>query len=221
MHGITPLQEDTLNTGEMAVAAGWIAARRWYHKMNNHRYIPITLFSAWGRKLRILQVWHDKKEPRALHVRRSPIMDFEEGEEAKRADWITVLCWMMGQPVGEMVEDQAGETAQPVDDDAGESGKPMDEVGKKEKGKVKSDEAASLDPAHDHSKRGQTTKDQSGPKRRESRDSQSSVSDGNTSESTQSSSSDSDDSVSDIAEKLSGIVQNETAFCVGSPTGQI
>lgn len=109
MHGMIPLQEDTLTVGEMAVATGMIAIRRYFEKFNHHRYIPITIFSAACRQLRIVQVWHDMEKPLAINVRRSRIIDFTEGWEANRKDWIDILCWLVGKPVGEMVEGQVGE----------------------------------------------------------------------------------------------------------------
>ncbi|KAG7291140.1 hypothetical protein NEMBOFW57_001151 [Staphylotrichum longicolle] len=104
LHGMVPLQEDTLTVGEMAVATGMIAIRRYFEKFNHHRYIPITIFSAACRQLRIVQVWHDKDKPLAINVRRSRIVDFAEGWEANRKDWIDILCWLVGKPVGEMAK---------------------------------------------------------------------------------------------------------------------
>lgn len=116
MHGVVPLQDDKLTMGEMAVATGLIGIRRYFQKRNDHRYIPITILSASCRQLRILQVWHDKENPLAIHVRRSPIVDFSEGAEANRKDWVTFVCWLMGKPVGEALSGQAaGMVSRPLD----------------------------------------------------------------------------------------------------------
>jgi hypothetical protein len=126
----------------MAVATGIIACRRCFQGFNDHRYIPVTIFSVSFRSLRVLQVWHDWEDPNLTHVRRSPIMDFMQGEKANLEAWITLLCWMMGdqlddtlgaqvnksvegpgsqaasaQPVGKVMQGQAGEVgkSQPSD----------------------------------------------------------------------------------------------------------
>ncbi|KAJ5186523.1 P-loop containing nucleoside triphosphate hydrolase protein [Penicillium cf. viridicatum] len=51
--------------------------------------------------LRILQMWHDKQNPKALQVRSSPIMDFKDGLENNLDNWVTMLCWVAGKPVGD------------------------------------------------------------------------------------------------------------------------
>ena len=106
-HGI-PLVEDKLTTGEMTVATGIISNRRCFQGYNDHRYIHATIFSASFRDVRVIQVWHDREEPSVLHVRRSPIMNFMEGEKAKRDDWVTLLCWMMGDQLDPMSNQASG-----------------------------------------------------------------------------------------------------------------
>lgn len=59
------------------------------------------MFSMSGFSIRVLQMWHDKQNPKALQVRSSPIMDFEGGVENNMDDWINILCWMAGEPVGD------------------------------------------------------------------------------------------------------------------------
>ncbi|KAK3295338.1 uncharacterized protein B0H64DRAFT_301272, partial [Chaetomium fimeti] len=94
---VIQLENDKLTTGEMAAATGIISSQRCFRGFNHHRYIPATIFSASFRDFRIVQVWHDRESPNALHVRRSPILDFMQGKEAKRDDWVTLLCWFMGE----------------------------------------------------------------------------------------------------------------------------
>ncbi len=96
LNHVIPLREDKLTAGEMAVATVIISCRRCFQGFNDHRYVHATIFSASFRSLRVIQVWHDREDPNVLHVRRSPIMDFMQGEKAKWEDWITLLCWMMG-----------------------------------------------------------------------------------------------------------------------------
>lgn len=97
----TNLLPGRLSTAEMAVAAGLIAIRRCYHGFNGHRYIPITIFSACDARIRVVQIWHDRQQPRALHIRQSRIMEFWKGPSENWQDWVTVLRWMMGSPVGQ------------------------------------------------------------------------------------------------------------------------
>ena len=109
LNHVIPLREDKLTTGEMAVATGIISCRRCFQGFNDHRYIHVTIFSASFRNLRVIQVWHDREDPSALHVRCSPIMDFMQGEKAKREDWFTLLCWMMGDQLDLMMSSQTSE----------------------------------------------------------------------------------------------------------------
>lgn len=59
------------------------------------------MFSMSNFTVRILQIWHDKQNPKALQVRSSRIMDFKDGIQNNLDDWITILCWMTGEPVGD------------------------------------------------------------------------------------------------------------------------
>ncbi|KAJ5863265.1 hypothetical protein N7455_007333 [Penicillium solitum] len=77
-----PLRVDRLNLGEVSLSYGLIAKRRIQDGYNNHRYIPIT-------------------NPKALQVRSSPIMDFKDGVQNNLDDWVAILCWMAGKPVGD------------------------------------------------------------------------------------------------------------------------
>ena len=95
----SPLRDEALTTGEVAVATGLITLRRCLHGFNAHRYIPITIFSASDRRIRIVQIYHDRETPQVLYVRKSRIMEFWDGQEANRKDWTTLLCWMMGDVV--------------------------------------------------------------------------------------------------------------------------
>jgi hypothetical protein len=92
----SPLRDGVLTTGEIAVATGLITLRRCHQGFNGHRYIPVTIFSASDRQIRVVQAYHDRQEPRALRVRRSRIMEFWNGAKGNWDDWITILCWMMG-----------------------------------------------------------------------------------------------------------------------------
>ncbi|CAI7669572.1 unnamed protein product [Penicillium discolor] len=96
-----PLRVDRLNSGEVSLSYGLIAKRRIQDGYNDHRYIPITVFSMSDFQVRILQIWHDKQNPKALQVRSSPIMDFKDGVQNNLDDWVTILCWMVGKPVGD------------------------------------------------------------------------------------------------------------------------
>ncbi|KOS44031.1 hypothetical protein ACN38_g5108 [Penicillium nordicum] len=91
-----------LNSGEVALAYGLVAQRRIIDGYNDHRYIPITIISASDFQIRVLQMWHDKQNPRALQVRSSPIMDFKDGGLENNLDnWVSILCWVAGTPVGD------------------------------------------------------------------------------------------------------------------------
>ncbi|KGO68013.1 hypothetical protein PITC_053010 [Penicillium italicum] len=96
-----PLLVGRLNSGEVSLSYGLIAKRRMEDGYNDHRYIPINVFSMSDFQVRILQIWHDKKNPKALQVRVSPIMDFKDGVQNNLDDWVTILCWMAGEPVGD------------------------------------------------------------------------------------------------------------------------
>ncbi|KAJ5859761.1 hypothetical protein N7534_005038 [Penicillium rubens] len=96
-----PHRVGRLNSGEVSLAYGLIAKRRLQEGYNDHRYIPITMFSMSNFTVRILQIWHDKQNPKALQVRSSRIMDFKGGIQNNLDDWITILCWMTGEPVGD------------------------------------------------------------------------------------------------------------------------
>ncbi|KAJ5459044.1 hypothetical protein N7530_010988, partial [Penicillium desertorum] len=96
-----PHRVGRLNSGEVSLAYGLIAKRRLQEGYNDHRYIPITMFSMSNFTVRILQIWHDKQNPKALQVRSSRIMDFKDGMQNNLDDWITILCWMTGEPVGD------------------------------------------------------------------------------------------------------------------------
>lgn len=96
-----PLLSDHLSTGEASVAFGLITQRRWQDGYNSHRYIPINISSASDRQIRVLQIWHNKQNPKTLQVRRTPITEFWGGMRGNWRDWITLLCWMAGKPVGE------------------------------------------------------------------------------------------------------------------------
>ncbi|KAJ5183998.1 hypothetical protein N7492_001614 [Penicillium capsulatum] len=95
-----PLCPDLL-TGEVSVAFGLAKRRRLQNEYKSHRYIPATIFSASDRQLRIIQSWHDKQDPKVLHIRRSPILDFRDGSRGNWKDWIAALCWVAGKPVGD------------------------------------------------------------------------------------------------------------------------
>ncbi|CAI7605269.1 unnamed protein product [Penicillium palitans] len=96
-----PHRAGRLNSGEVSLAYGLIAKRRIEDGYNDHRYIPITIVSASDFQVRILQMWHDKHNPKALQVRSSPIMDFKDGLESNLDNWVTILCWVAGKPVGD------------------------------------------------------------------------------------------------------------------------
>ncbi|CAI7583448.1 unnamed protein product [Penicillium glandicola] len=96
-----PHRVGRLNTGEVSIAYGLISNRRIYDGYNDHRYIPVTIVSASDFQVRILQIWHDKQNPRALQVRSSRIMDFKDGVQSNLDDWVTILCWMAGEPIGD------------------------------------------------------------------------------------------------------------------------
>ncbi|OQE12895.1 hypothetical protein PENFLA_c060G09451 [Penicillium flavigenum] len=96
-----PHRVGRLNSGEVSLAYGLIAKRRLQEGYNDHRYIPITMFSMSNFTARILQIWHDKQNPKALQVRSSRIMDFKDGIQNNLDDWITILCRMTGEPVGD------------------------------------------------------------------------------------------------------------------------
>lgn len=96
-----PMFPDRLTTAEACTAFGLLSHSRVRDGYNSHRYIPVTIFSGSGRQMRILQCWHDKENPMNLQVRRSPIMDFQQGMEANWKDWIMILCWITGEAVGD------------------------------------------------------------------------------------------------------------------------
>ncbi|KAJ6190207.1 hypothetical protein N7519_000228 [Penicillium mononematosum] len=96
-----PHRVGRLNSGEVSLAYGLIAKRRLQEGYNDHRYIPITMFSVSDFTVRILQIWHDKQNPKALQIRSSRIMDFKDGVQNNLDDWVTILCWMTGEPVGD------------------------------------------------------------------------------------------------------------------------
>lgn len=96
-----PLLPDRLTTGEISVAFGLITQRRWQDGYNGHRYIPVNIFSASERQLRVLQTWHDRENPKALQVRKTRIMEFSDGMRENWEEWISILCWIAGRPVGE------------------------------------------------------------------------------------------------------------------------
>lgn len=65
--------------------------------------MAINIFSASDRQIRVLQIWHDKQNPKAVQVRRTPIIEFPGGMRENWKDWISILCWIAGKPVGETV----------------------------------------------------------------------------------------------------------------------
>ncbi|KAJ5104486.1 hypothetical protein NUU61_001833 [Penicillium alfredii] len=95
------LLPDRLGTGEVSTAFGLITQSQFQDGYNSYRYIPVTIFSASDRQMRVLQCWHDKQNPKTRHVRRSPIMEFRHGMRANWRDWVTVLCWIAGRLVGD------------------------------------------------------------------------------------------------------------------------
>lgn len=105
LYHAAPLRDDKLTTGEMAIATGIISSRRCFKGFHNHRYIPVTIFSASFRDMRIVQVWHDRDDPNTLHVRRSPIVDFTEGEEYKWVEWVAFCHWFMGDQLEDTMPD--------------------------------------------------------------------------------------------------------------------
>ncbi|CDM30124.1 hypothetical protein DTO012A8_10022 [Penicillium roqueforti] len=107
---------DRLNSGEVSVSYGLIAKRRLEDGYNDHRYIPITVFSVSDFQVRILQIWHDKQNPKALQIRSSRIMDFKDGIQNNLDDWVTILCWIAGESVGDTRN--GFEVVQPFGNDA-------------------------------------------------------------------------------------------------------
>ncbi|KAJ5589398.1 hypothetical protein N7537_012076, partial [Penicillium hordei] len=83
-----PLRVGCLNLGELGRQALNLNGH------NGHRYIPITVFTMSDVQVCILQFWHGKQ------LRSSPIMDFKDGVQNNLDDWVTILCWMAGKPVG-------------------------------------------------------------------------------------------------------------------------
>jgi predicted NUDIX family NTP pyrophosphohydrolase len=92
-------------------------------------------------------------------------MDFMKGAKAKGRDWITVLCWAMGDQLCGMVEDHAEETGETFDGPAGELSKLADQAGETVKAKDEGSEAAITQPKTDQLEGGQPTKHPSAHKR--------------------------------------------------------
>ncbi|KAI0837003.1 hypothetical protein F5Y06DRAFT_272796 [Hypoxylon sp. FL0890] len=79
----------------------WITASRLLKKeYQNHRIVPVTIFSASGCSLRITQGYVNQRQ---LFVRMTPIIDFTEGEVKKWDEFIQTLCWMVGNPIGSTI----------------------------------------------------------------------------------------------------------------------
>ena len=96
------MDENATTRGEVAIASGIISLQRCYFGYGSYRYVPVTMLSASDRQVRVVQAWHDRMEPEVLHMRRSPILEFWDGAMANREDWITLLCWLMADPVGDL-----------------------------------------------------------------------------------------------------------------------
>ncbi|OQE37727.1 hypothetical protein PENCOP_c009G08080 [Penicillium coprophilum] len=96
-----PHRLNQLNMSEVSIAYGLIAKRRLEDGYNDHQYIFIAVFSVSDFEVRIHQIWHDKQDPEALQICSSPIMGFKGGLQNNLDDWITILCWIAGEPVGD------------------------------------------------------------------------------------------------------------------------
>lgn len=64
--------------------------------------MKVTLVSAAGKQLRIVQGIVDSGN-KSIEVRKSKIIDFSDGELEKWEEWVTVLRWMVADPVGATV----------------------------------------------------------------------------------------------------------------------
>ncbi|KAI1766860.1 hypothetical protein GGR53DRAFT_181846 [Hypoxylon sp. FL1150] len=92
-----PLKDMVPSTGELRTILWSVGSRILDKDYQCHRIVPVTIVSACGLRLRIVQGYVDQAQ---LIVRMTPIVDFTAGEKKNWNDFIQTICWMIGEPVG-------------------------------------------------------------------------------------------------------------------------
>ncbi|KAM4054988.1 hypothetical protein HRG_005802 [Hirsutella rhossiliensis] len=95
------LRDDRLSSSEVitVVLLSVLLRAEPKHNPRNHRISPVTIVSASNRSVRIVQGFADI-ETRAVEIRKSPIVHFDQGVWANWDQWVIVLGWLMGNPIG-------------------------------------------------------------------------------------------------------------------------
>ncbi|KAI1464448.1 uncharacterized protein F4812DRAFT_212253 [Daldinia caldariorum] len=96
-----PLKETTLCTSEIQTILWTIGCRLMDEKYQNHSIIPVTFLSGTKSSVRIVQGFID--DCRILKVQLTPVIDFSGGERSRWEQFIQMLCWVVGEPVGNTV----------------------------------------------------------------------------------------------------------------------
>ncbi|KAI1091544.1 hypothetical protein F5B19DRAFT_259223 [Rostrohypoxylon terebratum] len=92
-----PFQEMIPSSKELKVILWIIGCRLRDEKYQHHKIVPVTIISAAGYLLRIVQGYINQQQ---LFVRMTPIFDFKSGEKAMQTEFYQTLCWFVGDPVG-------------------------------------------------------------------------------------------------------------------------
>ncbi|KAI0402968.1 hypothetical protein F4802DRAFT_573237 [Xylaria palmicola] len=96
------LREDQLSNAEVWCILAVTYRRLRSREYRKHQIIPVTIVSSAGSRLRVVQGYVDGRD-QYLHVRKSPIIDFEtfhlsKPEEAEKMNVVVALC--VGEPGG-------------------------------------------------------------------------------------------------------------------------
>lgn len=112
-----PLLDGYISVPEMRVILTLSGVRAMDEGHHHHSVIPVscapksaacsqwliqsqvTVIFAAGKKVRVVVGIVDSKN-KEIEVRTSRIIDVSKGERSNWKDWITILCWMVGQPTG-------------------------------------------------------------------------------------------------------------------------
>ncbi|KAH9995005.1 hypothetical protein F4779DRAFT_607831 [Xylariaceae sp. FL0662B] len=96
-----PLKDMVLSMSEFKairnITAGCLKGG--YTNTRQHKIIPITFVTGAGYDFRITQAYMDGDKER-IFIRMTPIINFTKGEKEMEKEFISTLCWLVGEPVG-------------------------------------------------------------------------------------------------------------------------
>ncbi|KAF2969048.1 hypothetical protein GQX73_g4472 [Xylaria multiplex] len=95
-----PLRDAQLSSAEICCILAVTFRRFRQREYRNHRFIPVTIVSAAGCRVRIVQGYVDPQED-GMRVRKSPILDLHDDVEQNQKQIELLTSWCIGETVGD------------------------------------------------------------------------------------------------------------------------